>query len=128
MTDLYHFRYESIQTSIQRLDIDRSRLHPGEIKDLQDFVKLKKLYIHGDSYNFRWVFRKNPLPCGQKDIILHDTEDHITLNTFDWDEIWDDNLGYMAANGFDGDEMWDDNLGYMATMWGGDISVGVQDA
>ncbi|EGO59839.1 hypothetical protein NEUTE1DRAFT_99984 [Neurospora tetrasperma FGSC 2508] len=90
MTELRHFRYESIQTSIQRLDIEILRLLPGEIKILQGFVKLKKLDIHGEIWNFRWAFRLFPFACGQKNIILHDMLDFLTLDSFDWDELWDD--------------------------------------
>ncbi|KAK3398742.1 hypothetical protein B0T20DRAFT_411893 [Sordaria brevicollis] len=100
MTNLGHFRYESIQNSIQRLSIDRDRLYSGEIDDLQGFKNLKQLYISThDSWNFRWVFRENPLSCGQKNILIDDAEDYITLNSFEWDKQFDERLEYSTAAG-----------------------------
>ncbi|KAH7626174.1 hypothetical protein B0T09DRAFT_272639 [Sordaria sp. MPI-SDFR-AT-0083] len=98
-TDLYYLRHEIIQNSVQRLDIDRTRLYPGFIQHLQAFIKLKKRYLHGPvtSGRFLRVFRKNPLPCCQRNIIIHNTDRWGTFNSIELDEIWDETVRHMDA-------------------------------
>lgn len=86
-TELSYLRHESIQNSIQRLEMDRSQASTPDIEHLRAFPKLKKLLIHGSVPNFLHVFRDFPIACSRKNIFLEDSVMG-TWNCFEADELF----------------------------------------